>query len=87
LIAVVDHLIQAHDLISTVGPLPYIPGKKRAIVNDEPTYDGSEMALPREVGQGYYLETNLSWDQKKREVKRMANACGLDITVESTDSD
>lgn len=87
LVAVVDHLIQTHDLTSAVGPLPYIPGKKRAIINEDPTYNGTEMAQPREVGEGYYVEVNLSWDQKKREMERMADASGLDITVESTDSD
>ena len=80
-------VIQAHNIISEVEPLPYIPGKKRAIINEEPTYDGTEMAQPREVGEGYYVEVNLSWDQKKREMERMADAIGLGITVESTDND
>jgi hypothetical protein len=84
MIAVVDYLIQTHNLVSAVEPLPYIPGKKRAIINDEPTYNGSEMAQPREVGEGYYVEVNLSWPQKKREMERMADACGVDITVESS---
>ena len=85
LAAVVDYLIQNYDLISAIEPLPYIPGKKRAIVSSEPTYDDTEMAQPRETEQGYYLEVNLSWEQKQREIKRMAQACGLEATVEKTD--
>lgn len=87
MIAVTDYLIQNHNAVSAIEPLPYIPGKKRAIINGEPTYDGTEMAQPREVGEGYYVEVNLSWDQKKREMERMADAIGLGITVEGTDSD
>ena len=82
MVSVVDYLIENHDLISAIEPLPYIPAKKRAIINDEPTYDEREMAQARELVQGYYLEVNLSWSQKKREVERVAEACGLEVTVE-----
>lgn len=40
------------------------------------------MAQPRELEQGYYLEVNLSWGQKQREIQRMAEACGLKANVE-----
>jgi hypothetical protein len=80
--SVVDYLIQNHDLISTVEPLPYIPGRKRAIINDEAVHDGNQMKSPHEVEKGHYLELNLSWDQKKREMRRMAEACGVDISIQ-----
>lgn len=83
--SVVAYLLQNHDLISEVEPLPYIPGKKRAIINDEPTYNGEEMAQPRELEQGYYVEMNLSWDQKKREMERLADDCSLGITIDRDD--
>jgi hypothetical protein len=79
--SVVDYLIQTHDLISAIEPLPYIPAKKRAIINDEPTYNDRQMKQPRELEEGYYLEVNLSWGQKKREMERLADACGLEITI------
>jgi hypothetical protein len=80
--SVVNYLIQSQNLISAIEPLPYIPGKKRAIINDEPTYNGEEMAQPRELGQEYYLEVNLSWGQKKREMERLADACGVEVDIE-----
>jgi hypothetical protein len=80
--SVVDYLIQNHDLIPAIQPLPYIPAKKRAIINDEPTYNDRQMKQPRELEQGYYLEVNLSWDQKQREIERLADACGLETIIE-----
>jgi hypothetical protein len=82
LASVVNYLIQSQNLMSAIEPLPYIPGKKRAIINDEPTYNGEEMAQPRELGQEYYLEVNLSWGQKKREMERLADACGVEVDIE-----
>jgi len=79
--SIVNYLIQNHDLISAIEPLPYIPAKKRAIINDEPTYNDRQMKQPRELEEGYYLEVNLSWGQKKREMERLADACGLEITI------
>jgi hypothetical protein len=81
--AVTEYLIQDHGLISAIEPLPYIPGKKRAIINDNPTYNGSDMAQPKELAQEYYLELNLSWRQKKREMERMADSCDLNISIDS----
>jgi hypothetical protein len=86
MLSVVDYLVQTHDLISAIQPLPYIPGKKRAIINDSPTYNEREMAQPQELAQGYYLEVNLSWEQKKREIQRLAQACGLEATVNNDPS-
>jgi hypothetical protein len=86
MLSVVDYLVQNHDLISAVQPLPYIPGKKRAIINDSPTYNEREMAQPQELAQEYYLEVNLSWEQKKREMRRLAQACNLEATVNNDPS-
>lgn len=85
LASVVNYLIQTHSLILAIEPLPYIPGKKRAIVNDEPTYNGEEMAQPRELEQGHYLEVNLSWGQKQREIQRLVKTCDLEATIERND--
>jgi predicted type IV restriction endonuclease len=85
--SVVNYLIQNHDLISAIEPLPYIPGNKRAIVNDKPTHNGDKMKSHRELNQGYYLEVNLSWNQKKREMKRMAGACGVEISIAENNDD
>jgi hypothetical protein len=79
--SVFDYLIQDYDIIPAVQPLPYIPAEKRAIIHNTPTYNGTEMAQPRELGEGYYLEVNLSWGQKKREMERLADACGLEVTI------
>jgi hypothetical protein len=79
--SVVDYLIQDYDLISTIQPLPYIPAEKRAIINDEPTYNDSQMKQPRELEGGYYLEVNLSWGQKKREMERLADACDVEVAI------
>jgi hypothetical protein len=43
------------------------------------------MAQPRELKQGYYLEVNLSWGQKQREIQRLVKACDLEATVERSD--
>lgn len=80
--SVVNYLVENYDLISAIEPLPYIPAKKRAIINDEPTYNDRQMKQPRELEQGYYLEVNLSWDQKQREIERLADACGLETIIE-----
>jgi hypothetical protein len=80
--SVVNYLVENYDLISAIEPLPYIPAKKRAIINDEPTYNDRQMKQPRELEEGYYLEVNLSWGQKKREMERLADGCGLEINIE-----
>ncbi|ERG99487.1 MAG: hypothetical protein J07HQX50_00634 [Haloquadratum sp. J07HQX50] len=83
--SVVNYFIQNHNLISAIEPLPYIPGRERAIINDEPTYNDREMKQARELEQGYYIELNLSWDQKQRELERMAEACGVEVSATKND--
>jgi hypothetical protein len=40
------------------------------------------MKKARELEQGYYLELNLSWDQKQREMERMAETCGVEVSTQ-----
>lgn len=40
------------------------------------------MKQARELEQGYYLELNLSWDQKQREMERMAETCGVEVSTQ-----
>jgi hypothetical protein len=80
---VVDHLIREHDLIDAYAPLPYVPGKKIAILNDEPTHpSGEEMRLYRAAGGGYYVYTSLNKGDKKRHLTDFADACGVDISFD-----
>lgn len=80
--SVVEYLVQNHDLISAIQPLPYIPGDTRALINDSPAYNDTTMKQPRELEEDYYLEVNLSWGQKKRELERLAEACNVAVNVE-----
>ena len=80
----VGHLIEERDLISKLEPLPFVPGRKNAIINDEPVHpDGErEMEVYRELPGGYYLCTKLGKSQKSRYVDRLADECGLDVDFE-----
>ncbi len=75
----VDYLIENHDLISALEPLPYVPGRKNALINDEPIHpnDNGEMRTYRELSNGYYLYTSLNKRAKKRHIERLADKCGL----------
>jgi len=75
----VDYLVRNHDLIAALGPLPYIPGRTRPIINDRTDADGKAMKQPRGLPGGYYLETNLSSTQKQRELGRLASRCELTV--------
>ncbi|OYR81103.1 restriction endonuclease subunit R [Halorubrum sp. E3] len=80
---VVDHLIRDHDLIDAYAPLPYVPGKKIAILNDEPTHpSGEEMRLYRAVGGDYYVYTSLNKGDKKRHLTDFADAADVEITFD-----
>jgi predicted type IV restriction endonuclease len=81
--AVVDHLIRSCGLIEEYEPLPYVPGNKIAILNDEPNHpNGEEMRLYREVGGGYCVYTSLNKGDKKRHIRDFAGACGVDISFD-----
>ena len=79
----VDYLIQNHDLISRVEPLPYVPGNKNALINNQPVHPDGErdMRTYRELTNGYYLFTSFNKRDKKRHIQRLANKC--DLAVES----
>lgn len=78
---VVNYLVESHDLISKVSPLPYIPGREKAIINDEPTspHDDEAMRVYRELPGGYYIDTHMSKKGKMRHLRKLANKCDLDI--------
>ncbi|MUW14776.1 restriction endonuclease subunit R [Halorubrum sp. CBA1125] len=77
---VTDHLIRNHGLVDAYAPLPYVPGNKIAMLNDQPTHPtGDEMRLYREVGDGYYVYTSLNKGDKKRHMSNFADACNVEI--------
>lgn len=76
----VNYLIERHNLIQQLPELPYVPGDKDAILNDEPKHsNGEEMRLYRELDGGYYVYTSLNQDSKKRYLQQFARYCDLDI--------
>lgn len=78
---VTDDLIQNHDLINNLPEFPYLPGEKRAMLNDKPAHpDGKEMRAYAELTDGYFLYTSLNKASKKRQLKRFADFC--DVTLE-----
>lgn len=79
-----EFLIVNHNLLSNIENLPYVPGQKNAILNDLPVHpDGDrEMRTYRELGSGYYLNTSLNQDSKKRHIQRFAEMCGLGAEFE-----
>jgi hypothetical protein len=80
----VNYLIENHDMISKIEPLPYIPGREKAIINDKPAspHDDQAMRAYRELTQGYFLDTHMDKKTKKRHVRRVANKCGLEVDFE-----
>lgn len=80
----VNCLVENYDLISKIEPVPYIPGREKAIINDSPTspHDEDAMRTYRELSQGYYLDTHMSKDAKKRHLKRLVDKCNLDVEFE-----
>jgi hypothetical protein len=77
----VGYFIQNHGLISHLKPLPYVPGDKNALINDQPVHpdEGREMRTYRELAGGYYLFTSFNKRDKKRHIRRLAGKCGLDV--------
>jgi hypothetical protein len=80
LVESVNYLVSNYNLISKIEPLPYIPGRTRAILHESAEYDGKAMKLPKDLDGGYVLEANLSADQKKREIRRLADQCGITVS-------
>lgn len=83
---VVNYLIENHDLISELEPIPYVPGQKNALINDQPTHpDGErEMRTYRELTEGYCLFTSFNKGDKKRHLESFAEKCGLDLQFEGS---
>jgi len=79
-----DYLIENHGLISILEPLPYVPGRKNALINVEPKHPGDEgeMRTYRELANGYYLFTSFNKRDKKRHVQRLADKCSLEAEFE-----
>ena len=77
----VNYLIENYDLISEIEPLPYIPGREKAVINDEPIspHDTEAMRAYRELRGGYYLDTHANKRGKKRTVRTLVEECGLDV--------
>lgn len=74
----VEHLIDRHGLLDKIS-LPYVPGRKKAILNTEPRHPGgSKMTGFREVSGDYYLDTHMSKRSKEKELNRLAAKCGLE---------
>jgi len=79
-----DYLIENHNLISKLEPLPYVPGRKNALINNDPVHPGDEgeMRTYRKLANGYYLFTSFNKRDKKRHIQRLAEKCGLNTEFE-----
>ena len=83
--AVTDYLIREHGLVSEIGPLPYVPGKKNAILSTEPWHpSGEKMRLYETLSGGYSLYTSLNKQAKERNLRKFAKSC--DLTIEFDES-
>ena len=70
-VAFVEFLFDRGHLTEEDVPIP--SGPKRYLVNDAPRdREGDEMYAPREVGDGYYLETNYSVNDIKQRILELA---------------
>jgi len=77
----VDYLVKNHGLISMIEPLPYRPGRDRITVHDQTTYpdEEKEMRSPRELTDGYYIETHDNSKAKYERLNSLAEKCGLAV--------
>lgn len=77
----VSYLIENYSLISEIEPLPYIPGREKAIINNEPSspHDKKAMRNYRELSEGYYLDTHMSAKNKKSHLRRLVEKCELEV--------
>lgn len=77
MVKAVGHMITDHDLVNALGSLPYVPGSKRAVLNDKPVHpDGEEMRLCGETESGHFVYTSLNSESKQRHIRRFAEATG-----------
>ncbi len=80
----VSYLIENYDLISKIEPLPYIPGREKAIINNQPTSPHNEEAMRgyQELAGGYYLDTHMNGPRKKSYMRKFADKCQTELTFE-----
>ena len=50
---------------------------------NENSFEGKQMKQPRPLGDSYYIETNLSGDQKQREIQRLSEHFGFNTAFEA----
>jgi len=79
IISIINYLIENHDLISKIEPLPYRPSGIRTIIGKPQENEKIDMSRPKELTDGYYVEGKLNWDKKRIEIKRLANKCDLEV--------
>ncbi|WP_411967122.1 type I restriction enzyme HsdR N-terminal domain-containing protein [Haloferax sp. YSSS75] len=77
----VSYLVEHQNLISKIEPMPYIPGREKAIINDQPSspHDEQAMRFYRELSGGYYLDTHMDKVTKKRTLERLVDELGLEV--------
>lgn len=76
--AVVNFLISEYGLVDEIGPLPYVPGQKNAVLNTRPRHpSGEEMRLFEELPNDYYIYTSLNRESKQRYIQQFTEMCGL----------
>jgi len=73
-----NHLINQHDLVSEIEPLPWVPSRTKAIINDTEEWEQAD-AVYKQLVDGNYLDIKLSKEAKKRELERMADKCGVQV--------
>lgn len=78
MIELTNILIKEYSLIPKLEPLPWVPGRTKAIINDTPEWDQADPQY-KTLSDGNYLDTKLSKSAKKREIRRMVKKCGLDV--------
>ena len=75
MVKVVEYLIDEHNLADKVS-VPWIPGNKKAILNDEPGYPDGDPEY-KETTDGYYLDIKMSKKMKEKRIEKLAKKCGL----------
>ena len=81
---VIDFLITEYDLIDEIGPLPYVPGSKNAVINTEPVHPtGEEMRSYWELSDGSFLDTNMSFPRKRQTIRSFVDSCGLAVEFDN----
>ncbi len=72
-----NYLITNHDLMERIE-IPWVPGRSKAVINDRDEWEGAVVAY-QPLEDGYYIDTNVNSAGKQREIKRMAQICGIDV--------